>query len=213
MNIEATEPTSGFSPAAIRRSTPRRYASAAATYCSRENSKVTLIGTPAKIASSMAGRPSLVPGILMKRLGRPARAWRALGRGEGAGRVVGQQGRDLQRDPSVHTVGLIVDRPKQIGGLPEVVQRQLEEQRLARLAFLQFLADGVVVVVTVLEGVVEDRGVRGEPRDRELLDVAAERAAGQQTAGDVVEPEALAHFVEFLGRFHQFSRDFKIVSP
>ena len=25
---------------------------------------------------------------------------------------------------------------------------------------------------------------------------------GQQTAGDVVEPEALAHFVEFLGRFH-----------
>ena len=42
-------------------------------YCSRENSSVTLTGTPAKIASSMAGKPSLVPGILMKRLGRPAR--------------------------------------------------------------------------------------------------------------------------------------------
>ena len=50
--------------------------------------------------------------------------------------------------------------------------RQLEEQRLARLAFLQFLADGVVVVVTVLDGVVEDRGIRGEPRDREILNVA-----------------------------------------
>ena len=77
-NNDATEPTSGFSPAAMRRSIPRKYASAAATYCSPENSKVTLTGTPAKIASSMAGRPSLVPGILMKRLGRSARAWRAL---------------------------------------------------------------------------------------------------------------------------------------
>jgi Flp pilus assembly protein TadD len=74
MNIEATEPTSGLSPAAMRRSMPRRYASAAATYCSRENRSVTLTGTPAKIASSMAGKPSLVPGILMNRLGRPARA-------------------------------------------------------------------------------------------------------------------------------------------
>ncbi len=61
----------------MRRSMPRRYASAAATYCSRENNKVTLIGTPAKIASSMAGTPSLVPGILMKRLGRAARACRS----------------------------------------------------------------------------------------------------------------------------------------
>ena len=43
-----------------------------------ENSRVTLIGTPAKIASSMAGSPSLVPGILMNRFGRPARACSSL---------------------------------------------------------------------------------------------------------------------------------------
>ena len=55
-----------------------RNASAAARYCSRENRSVTLIGMPAKIASSMAGRPSLVPGILMNRLGRPARAYSSL---------------------------------------------------------------------------------------------------------------------------------------
>jgi hypothetical protein len=60
MNTEATEPTSGASPLSIRRSIPRRYASAAAMYCSRENKRVTLTGIPAKIASSMAGRPSLV---------------------------------------------------------------------------------------------------------------------------------------------------------
>ena len=74
MKTEATEPTWGLSPAAMRRSMPRRYASEAATQCSQENSSVTLTGTPVKIASSMAGRPSLVPGILMNRLGRPARA-------------------------------------------------------------------------------------------------------------------------------------------
>ena len=58
----------------MRRSTPRSQASAAARYCSREKSSVTFTGTPAKVASSMAGSPSFVPGILMWRLGRPARA-------------------------------------------------------------------------------------------------------------------------------------------
>jgi hypothetical protein len=74
MNTEATEATAGSSPASMRRSMPRRKASAAARYCSREKRSVTLTGTPAKIASSMAGTPSFVPGILMKRFGRPARA-------------------------------------------------------------------------------------------------------------------------------------------
>ena len=43
-----------------------------------KNSSVTLVGTPAKIASSMAGRPSGVPGILIKTLGRRACACRSL---------------------------------------------------------------------------------------------------------------------------------------
>ena len=178
-NTEATEPTSGLSPASMRRSMPRRNASAAARYCSRENRSVTLIGTPAKIASSMAGRPSLVPGILMNRFGRPARAMQLLGRGERAGRVVGQQRRHLQRHPAVHAVRPVVDRPEQVGGPGEVLERQLEEQLLARLALVELLADRGVVGGAVLDGVVEDRRVRGEPRDRQLVDVALERAAGR----------------------------------
>src|SRR6516225_6341506 len=75
---DATEPTFGLSPASTRRSIPLRNASAAARYCALENKSVTLMGIPAKIASSMAGRPSLVPGILIRRLGRPARACRFL---------------------------------------------------------------------------------------------------------------------------------------
>jgi hypothetical protein len=39
---------------------------------------VTLIGTRAKIASPIAGRPSLVPGILINKFGRAARVWRSL---------------------------------------------------------------------------------------------------------------------------------------
>ena len=69
--------------------------------------------------------------------------------------------------------------PKQIGGLPEIFDRQLEEESFARLTFLQLLADCVVIVVAVLEGVIEYRRVRGKPSDRELLNVLTERAAGQ----------------------------------
>ena len=47
----------------------------AATYCSRENSSVTLTGAPAKIAASIAGR--LGARNLMKRLGLPPRRWRS----------------------------------------------------------------------------------------------------------------------------------------
>jgi len=73
MKSEPTEATCAGRPAAILRSIPRAQASAAARYCSREKSSVTLIGTPAKIAASIAGRPSGVPGILMKRLALPPR--------------------------------------------------------------------------------------------------------------------------------------------
>ena len=73
---EATEATAGFSPAATRRSTPRRYASAWAVYCSAENSRVTLTGMPRAMLSSIAPSPSGVPGILMKTFGRSTAACR-----------------------------------------------------------------------------------------------------------------------------------------
>jgi hypothetical protein len=59
----------------MRRSRPRIYASATARYCSRENSRVTFTGTPAKMASSMAGTPAGVPGIFTYKFGRSACLW------------------------------------------------------------------------------------------------------------------------------------------
>src|SRR5262249_40387478 len=62
--------------------------------------------------------------------------------------------------------------------------------------------DGGVVVAALGDRVVEYSRVRGEPGDRKLVDVALQRAARQQRACDVVQPDALADLVKLLGRFH-----------
>jgi hypothetical protein len=102
-----------------------------------------------------------------------------LGRGEGAGRVVSQQRRHLQRYPPIHAVRPIVDGSKQIRGPGEVFDRQLEEQFLPRCAILGPFADRGIIGRAVLDGVVEDRRIRSKPRHRQLVDVALERAAIQ----------------------------------
>ncbi len=145
MNTEATEPTPGFSPASMRRSMPRRNASAAATYCSRENSSVTLIGMPAKMDFLDSRQAFLGSGDLDEQVRQPGSRVQILGRGQRAGRVIGQQRRHFERHPAVHAVGPIVDGPKQLGGAGDVLQRQVEKERLARFALAQLLADRGVV--------------------------------------------------------------------
>jgi hypothetical protein len=51
---------------------------------------------------------------------------------------------------------------------------------------------------------IEDRGIRGKSRDRIVLNVSAKCATGQEFASDVVEPEALADFLQPLRRFCHF---------
>src|SRR5207245_6907380 len=125
------------------------------------------------------------------------------GGGERTGGVVSQQRRHFERHPAVHAGRPVPDRSKQVGGSGQVLQRKLEKQFLARLAFLDLPPNGGVVGRAVLDGVVEDRRVRRKPRHGELVDVALERAGLQQIAGDVIEPETLASVVERLGGFHR----------
>ena len=132
---------------------------------------------------------------------RPARV-QCLRRRHRPRRVVGERRRQLERHPAVDAVREIMRRTEQIGRLAEVLERQLEEQLLARLAGGRQRADRDVVVGAVPDRVVEDRGVRRQPGDRELADVARERAVREDPAGDVVEPEALASVVQPLRRFH-----------
>jgi hypothetical protein len=170
-----------------------------------------LIGTPAKIASSMAGRPSFVPGILMKRFGA-SRGRRAPWPQRGCLRVVREEGRHLQRDPAVHRVRPVPDRPEDVGRAREVLEREVEEERLDGPAGLHTLADRVVVGGAVLDGLVEDGRVRGQPRHRKLLDVARDRPAAEQVSRDVVQPDALAQVVEKRSLSSRHLLNFRVAS-
>jgi hypothetical protein len=55
-----------------------------------------------------------------------------------------------------------------------------------------------VVGAALADRVLEDRRVRGETGDRELGDVARERAVVEHLARDVVDPQALPEVVQAL---------------
>ena len=115
--------------------------------------------------------------------------------GERAGRVVGEPGRDLERHPAVDLARAIVHFEEQVGGPREVLDREVEEQPLARDPLLHLGGDRRVVERRVPEGEVVDRRVAREAGDRQLADIASERAVVEHAAGDVVEPETLAESV------------------
>ena len=73
-----------------------------------------------------------------------------------------------------------MDGTKEIGVLPQVLNREFEEERFAGLAFLPLLADRIVVEVRVLDREVEDRRIRSESRGREIIDVMAQGPASEQ---------------------------------
>jgi hypothetical protein len=93
-----------------------------------------------------------------------------------------------------------VDGPKQVRRIPDVAERELEEELLglrpARLPLARQLDDRGVVDRAPLDGPFEDRRVRGQARERELVDAALQRAGLDQLAGDLVDPQALAQTME-----------------
>src|SRR5438046_5712138 len=96
-----------------------------------------------------------------------------------------------------------MDGSKQVCGLGEVLESQFKEQFFIGLAFLELLANRCVIGGALLDSVLENCRVRGQPRHRQLVNVVLKRAARQQVAGDVVEPETLAQVVEQLSCFHR----------
>jgi len=67
------------------------------------------------------------------------------------------------------------------------------------------LDNGVVAEVSILNGVVEERGVCGEPGYRKFFDITPISALGQKATGNVVKLEALSEIVQTLGCFHRSS--------
>ena len=82
--------------------------------------------------------------------------------------------------------------PEQIRGPAQILQSQLKEQPLARIARERQVADGVIVEIRIRDGLIKNRRIRGQPGDRQVADVARERAAVQQLPRDLVEPQTLS---------------------
>ncbi len=111
---------------------------------------------------------------------------------DAAGGIVSQQRRDLHGHPAVDPAGGFVHGREQVRGAAQVLQRQLQEQRLAGGAGAVLLADAGVVGVGAPDRLVEDRRIRGQSCQPVLGDPAFEGPVVQHLPGDVVQPQALA---------------------
>src|SRR5437016_1339693 len=116
--------------------------------------------------------------------------------------VAREQRRHFHRYPAVDAVGGVEDRTEQIGSSAQIFERQLHEQRFTGLSRLCLVADAVVVGGAVADRLVENGRVRGQPRDRELVHVAAQSAIVEDLTGNVVQPETLAEVMQLLGLVH-----------
>ncbi len=99
------------------------------------------------------------PGNLDHQIRTRGAGEQALGRGNRRGGIVGEKRRHFERHPPVDAARSIVDRPKQVGGACQVLDRQLEEQRFPRLPFRPLCGYRRVVGGAVLDGLLEDRRV------------------------------------------------------
>src|SRR2546423_14733956 len=81
-------------------------------------------------------------------------------------------------------------------------ERQLHDERCTGFSRLCLGANALVVGSGIADRLVENGRVRGQARDRELVDVTAQRAVVENFAGDVVQPETLAEVVQLLCLVH-----------
>jgi hypothetical protein len=92
--------------------------------------------------------------------------------------------------------GSAVDIREEVGRAREVGDRAGEEDLLDGVPLRGEFGDLRVVGRARADRLLEDRGVRGQARHRQVADVARERPRIEERAGDVVEPERLAEGCE-----------------
>ncbi len=109
--------------------------------------------------------------------------------------VAGEAGGDLDRDEAVETVAGLVDGTQQVERGLDVGDHQLPVRLGDPDVVADEVAELVVVVVAVGDGLLEDRRVRGEAPDA-LVDPGRQLTVGQPSATEVVEPRALTLVVE-----------------
>jgi hypothetical protein len=93
---------------------------------------------------------------------------------------------------------------KQVCRLREILYCELEEQRLVRKATPDQPTDFRVIGVAAGDGVAKNGGVGGQTGDRQGLDILLQCAAGEEIAGDVIEPKTLAKIIQYSCCLHGF---------
>ena len=121
--------------------------------------------------------------------------------GHGARGVVRQPGVHLDADPAVQSAAALEHLPQQVAGGLHVLdgQRLVQRKTGQRRGACQLLADGVVVVGALADGLLEDGRVRGDAGHALVAHLGGEAAGPQLAAVDVVEPDALAEVEQLLG--------------
>ena len=161
-----------------------------------------MTGTPANIARSMAGNPAGVPGDLDEQVRLPGASVQGSRGGNCPRGVVREEGRDLQRDPTVDSVRSLEGRVKQLGGANQIVERQRKKDILIGLR--RRAARNIRIIGrTFPDCLIEDRRVGGQPGHGKFIDVAFQHPVVQHVAGDVVEPKTLPQIVESACRIHR----------
>jgi hypothetical protein len=146
---------------------------------------------PSLVTSVIAASPSRVAGILMYRLPRSAVA-RSRRHAGGGGGVAAQPRVDLDGHAPVEPGRPGVHRRQDVTGGPDVVGRHRENGGAGVGAFVGQVSELVVVPVALGQGGGEDRRAGGDPNDVPGGDERLQAAAGQQLAGQVIEPRGHA---------------------
>jgi hypothetical protein len=110
-------------------------------------------------------------------------------------RLLGVEGEvrvDLEGHVAVVARGLVVDAPQHVAAALDVGDRERLVDLARRPALAGELPELVVVVGRAEDRLVEDRRVGRDAAQRVLLDEAAELAALDELAADLVEPDARA---------------------
>jgi hypothetical protein len=145
---------------------------------------VTFTGTPAKMESSIALSPSPGAGDLDGQVGAPAEGVEPPCLARGRLRVVCEDRRDLERDVAVDAACPVEDGAEDVGGVPEIVQGELEEGLFGARPAGRGRANRLLVRGRPPDRAVVDGRVGGQARDGQLAGVALERSARQQVPGD-----------------------------
>ena len=101
-------------------------------YCSRENNSVTFTRHAREDCLLNRGNAFTGTWNFDEKVGATRARMKLYRRFYTAGRVIGQQGRHLQRNPAVNPAGGLVDRTEQVGCPDQILQRKFVEQLLAR---------------------------------------------------------------------------------